>query len=230
MRRLLLAAFALAALTATAPAADPKLSLQPDKAWKPLGDNLWFDPKSKMLIVKAEVALRDGPLEHLLCLKGTKEHESILATKAPPRLIHAGLLLTGAEPGHPVRFEPKFEPPTGSAVSIRLEWVESGKKRSSDARSWIKDLKAKKALETDWVFAGSALFTDPQTKEKFYAADDGDLITVANFGSSILDLPYRSKADDSDRLYVAETPAIPERGTVVFMYFAPKPPAAAPKK
>ena len=55
--------------------------------------------------------LREGPLEHLLCLKGTKEHEAILATDAQPRQIHAGLLLTGAEPGHPVRFLPKFEPP-----------------------------------------------------------------------------------------------------------------------
>ena len=59
--------------------------------------------------------LREGPLEHLLCLKGTKEHEAILATDAQPRQIHAGLLLTGAEPGHPVRFLPKFEPPAGNA-------------------------------------------------------------------------------------------------------------------
>ena len=41
-----------------------------------------------------------------------------------------------------------------------------------------------------------------------YAADDGHLVTVANFASSILDLPYRSSANDADRSYVANTTKI----------------------
>src|SRR5262245_8416505 len=95
-------------------------TLEPSPDWRPLARSLWFDPREKQLVVKARVVLREGPLEHLLCLKGTKEHEAILATDAPPRQIHAGLLLTGAEPGHPVRFVPKFEPPAGTPVAIEL--------------------------------------------------------------------------------------------------------------
>ena len=68
----------------------------PDPAWKALGPSLWFDPVNRHLVLRARVVLREGPLEHLLCLKGTKEHEAILATDAAPRRIHAGLLLTGA--------------------------------------------------------------------------------------------------------------------------------------
>ena len=97
------------------PAAD---AFQPDPAWKPMGRSLWFDPRTKRLVLRARIALREGPLEHLLCLKGTKEHEAILATDAVPRMIHAGLILTGAKQGHPVRFLPKFDPPTGSPIAF----------------------------------------------------------------------------------------------------------------
>jgi hypothetical protein len=203
---------------------------RPDPAWKPLGPSLWFDPKGRRLVLRARVVLREGPLEHLLCLKGTKEHEAILATNAVPRQIHAGLLLTGAEVGHPVRFLPKFEAPAGTAVAIELEWREEGKIRKADAREWVLDERKKSALTTDWVFAGSELFTDPTTKQPYYAADDGDLITVANFSSAILDLPFASAANDADRSYVARTERIPPRGTGVTMFFSPRtrPPTASP--
>ena len=39
-----------------------------------------------------------------------------------PRLIHAGLLATGAKPGHPARFQPEFTPPTGTEIAIELRW------------------------------------------------------------------------------------------------------------
>jgi hypothetical protein len=163
------------------PAAD---SFRPDPTWKPLGKSLWFDPGQKRLVMRARVVLRDGPLEHLICLKGTKEHEAILATDAAPRLIHAGLILTGAEPGHPVRFLPKFEPPTGPAIGLDLHWEDQGKSQSADARQWVFDERKKAALTTDWVFAGSEMFDDPDTKQRIYAADEGDLVTVSNFATS----------------------------------------------
>jgi len=196
-------------------------TLEPSPQWKPLGRSLWFDPGNKQLVVRAKVVLREGPLEHLVCLKGTKEHEAILATDAQPRQIHAGLLLTGAEPGHPVRFEPKFEPPAGTPIAIELLWMTDGKLHRSDARNWVKDEKAKKPLAENWVFAGSDLFTDPVTKKMIYAADEGDLITVANFGSAILDLPLASSASDADRVFSADTAHVPPLGTEVLLRLGP---------
>jgi hypothetical protein len=166
--------------------------------------------------------LREGPLEHLLCLKGTKEHEAILATRAVPRQIHAGLLLTGAEPGHPVRFHPRFEPPAGTPVAIDLEWDEAGKTRKTDARDWVLDERKKTPLTTDWVFAGSVLVENSVTKAPYYAADDGDLFTVANFANAILDLPFASAANDAERSYVARTERIPPVGTGVTLYLHPR--------
>ena len=196
-------------------------AVAPGPDWKPLGKSLWFDPGRKQLVLKARVVLREGPLEHLLCLKGTKEHEAILATEAQPRQIHAGLLLTGAEVGHPVRFLPQFEPPTGSAITIELVWKSDGNIKRSDARSWVKDEKTGKPLTQGWVFAGSELFMDPITKKMIYAADEGDLITVANFGSAILDLPFASSASDTDRVFSAHTPQVPPLGTEVFLMIRP---------
>jgi len=196
-------------------------TLEPSPQWKPLGRNLWFDPANKQLVVRAKVVLREGPLEHLVCLKGTKEHEAILATDAQPRKIHAGLLLTGAEPGHPVRFEPKFEPPAGTPIAIELLWMADGKLHRSDARNWVKDEKARKPLAERWVFAGSELYTDPVTKKTMYAADEGDLITVANFGSAILDLPLASSSSDADRIFSADTAHVPPLGTEVLLRLGP---------
>ncbi len=205
-------------------------TFRPDPAWKQMDPNLWFDPKGRRLVIRARLVLREGALEHLLCLKATKEHEAILATNAAPRSIHAGLLLTGAEAGHPVRFLPKFAPPSGTPIAIDLEWLEDGKTRHADARDWVLDERKKTALTIDWVFAGSELVDDPTTKQKYYLADDGDLITVANFASAILDLPIASNANDAERSFIARTDHLPPKGTVVTMFLTPRPrPPAAPK-
>lgn len=222
-----MAAASLMLITALVLAAGPDApadTFQPDPAWKPLGRSLWFDVAQRRLVIKARVALREGPLEHLLCLKGTKEHEAILATDAVPQQIHAGLLLTGADKGHPVRFLPKFESPAGTAIAIDLRWDDHGKTRTADARQWIKDERKKAPLVTDWVFAGSEFVTDPINKKAIYAADDGDLITVANFASAILDLPFASTANDADRSFAANADQIPPRGTTVVMFLHPRTP------
>ncbi len=204
-------------------------SWKPDPGWKSLGPDLWFDPAARQVILRARVCLREGYLEHLLCLRGTKEHESILATAAPARAIHAALLLTGAETGHPVQFEPKFAPPAGTSIHIELKWNDpQGKPQTANAREWVQDEKTKTALKTDWVFAGSSLFEDPFAKKTVYAAESGDYITVANFMSAILDLPFASSADDLNRSFVAFTERIPPRDTPVTMILRPVAPVAPP--
>jgi hypothetical protein len=220
-----LALLACLAICAEPPRGDAKSAapvLQPDPEWREFGRNLWFDAREKRAILRARVVLREGVLEHLMCAKGTKEHEAILATDAPPRGIHTVLILTGAEPGHPVKFLPKFEPPAGAAIAIELHWRENGEIRKTDARQWVWDEKTKTPLAIDWVFAGSMIYEDPVTKKPAYAADEGDLITVANFGGAILDVPMASSASDSERVFSAHTAKVPPIGTEVFMILAPR--------
>ena len=96
--------------------------------------------------------------------------------------------------------------------------MQNGKVQKQDARKWIKTDK-NAPLERDWVFAGSQFYDDPITKKKRYAADDGDLITVANFSSAILDLPIESSANDADRSFLTNTELIPPLGTEVLSRF-----------
>jgi hypothetical protein len=228
---------ALAAPPADAPRAKSEAkdmadagTILPDPSWKALGPSLWFDPKGRSLIVRARVVFREGPLEHLLCLKGTKEHEAILATDAAPYQIQAGLLATGARKGEPVKFLPEFVAPSGSPIAIELQWRQGGQTRTADARDWIRDERAKAPLKIDWVFAGSELIDVPGSDKPAFAADDGDLITVVNFSSAILDLPFASTASDADRLFVANTDLIPPRGTTVLMTLRPRPAPPAPPR
>lgn len=223
---------ALTALLAP-PANDPRPapgasaeSFQPGPPWKDQGRSLWFDPQGRRVLIRARVVLREGYLEHLLCLVRSKEHESILATDADPRRIHAALLLTGAEPGHPVQFLPGFQPPAGPPIAIQAEWTgPDGQVRRADARRWVKDEKTGRPLAVGWVFAGSTLGEDPDTGRVIYGAQSGDLITVANFMGAILDLPFASSATDAERSFVANTPEIPPLGTPVRLILAPAQPA-----
>jgi hypothetical protein len=228
MTHLFLSVACLAPLVGQTPGdepAEPAPAFTPEPDWKPLGRDLWLDAKSspRRLVLRCRVVFREGPLEHLLCLRGTKEHESVLATEAPPAQIHAGLLLTGVEPGGPVRYKPEYKPPHGPPIALAVRWKEGDQIREADARSWIQDDRTKKPLDIDWVFAGSILYEHPITKKPTYAAEDGDLITVANFAGSILDLPIVSSADDADRSFVAYTKHIPPVGTEVQLVLSPRP-------
>ena len=233
----MLSALWLAALIVGAdPPADAEANADDFRApssWSAMGKDLWYDKANKRLAMRSVVALREGSLEHLLCRRNTKEHEAVLATEASPKLIKAGLLLLGVAEGKPVQFDPKFSAPSGGKVKIEVEWIDNGKTKKALAKEWVKDIQDK-PLTLDWVFAGSSFYTDPITQKQYFGADDGDLITVANFPTAILDLPIASSESDASRGFMANTEKIPPQGTRVTIYLSAlgKPvsaPAASPK-
>lgn len=73
-----------------------------------------------------------------------------------------------------------------------------------------------KPMQADFVFAGSHTYVDPMTKERFFTAEGGDLICVANFPSALVDVAERSTADgEGNLLYEAWTERVPPLGTKV---------------
>jgi hypothetical protein len=98
-----------------------------------------LDRAGGKVLLKSEVCLREGLLEMLLCLKQTKEHESILTLDAKANVIHAGLLALGAESGTPAQFQPEYKPPTGQKIDVYVNWEdEQGKKHRVQAQEWIR--------------------------------------------------------------------------------------------
>jgi hypothetical protein len=191
---------------------------------KKLADNLWIDPENKWVILDGEVCMRKGPpLELFACLKGTKEHESIVAVEVKAYMVHAALLSVGAKPGKAVQFQPKYVAATGPEVEILVLWTDAaGKRQKQRAQEWIRDIKTQKPMKHPWVFAGSGFWVDEMTGERTYLAEGGELICVSNFPSAMLDLPIESSQSNDALTFEALTENIPPEGTKVRLVLMPK--------
>lgn len=181
-------------------------------------EEVWIDREREAVIVGGRVALDDGLLEFFACPAGTKEHESVVAVDSSARLVHAALLAVGFEPGKPVSFDPEYTPASGPRIRVTMRWRDAdGVVREADARGWIRDTRTGKALETDWVFAGSAFWKDPADGRDYYQADGGDLLCVSNFPTATLDLPIESSQSNEALLFEVFKERVPKRGTPVEM-------------
>lgn len=177
---------------------------------------VWVTPDRKQVVLGGEICMREGLLEFFACRTRSKEHESIIALNIKPRLIHAALLVIGAKPGKPARFDPVFVPPSGEEIDIRIRWKdESGNINDVAAQEFIREAKSKKPMQVPWVFTGGLFGTDPEGK-KYYLADiSGEVFGVSNFPGSVLDVPFESLANNDDLYYEPDTGKIPPLGTPV---------------
>lgn len=191
---------------------------------KKLTDNLSIDKKNKWVILDGVIALRKGPpLEMFACIKGTKEHESIVAVPVKAQQVHAALLVVGAKQGTPVQFTPDYKPATGNEIEVRVIWKDAkGNEHQVRAQDWIRDKTTKKPMSHPFVFAGSGFWTDEETGKRYYMAEGGELICVSNFSSAMLDLPVESSQSTEGLLFEAYTERIPPEDTAVKVLLIPK--------
>lgn len=94
------------------------------------------------------------------------------------------------------------------------------------------DRSQSRELESDWVFAGSGFF-EQQDGAKFYMAEAGNLICVANFGDAMIDLAAESSASNEGLLFEPYTERLPPLGTKVDVELIPDlkaKPASAPRQ
>jgi hypothetical protein len=206
-----------------------------------LGPNIFLGQagERRWVEIRAKTCLEQGYLEHLLSRdQASKHHESILSTKFDAFHLHGALLAAGAKAGHTVQFvnadgKPEFKPPTGDKIQITLRYKDKdGKEQAVPAQRWVRNAKTKKELDLDWVFAGSRFFKDQSGGPDVYGANDGRVITTANFITSILDLPIKSaEGDPSGGLeFEANTEHLPPRDTPVTVILEVKKDAPAKPK
>lgn len=193
-----------------------------------LGKHLRVDLDKRQVVINTEVCLRSGALELLLCAWGTKEHESVLHTRAKPSHVHAALLLLGLAPGKPAEWVMlednigRILPPRGAGLDIRLRWTDpNGKVRIVDAVKFLAMGNKKGAAPKEWIFVGSDIFSDG----KYWADDGGEIICVANFASAVIDVPFGNPNKQADQVvsFMADTAAIPAAGTPVDVLLVPRP-------
>jgi hypothetical protein len=177
---------------------------------------VWVDRKNKHVVLQGEVCRAGYPLE-FFATYSNRSYEAVVSVNVTPWIVHTGLLSVGA-----AQFEPKFVPPTGTEVAIEVRWKDpNGKMQSTPAQNWIRNIKTKKALDSNWVFAGSLIVTDETTGKKFYQADSGELICVLSLPTAMLDLPILSYGPLDARLFEAFEENLPPPGTPITILLKP---------
>ena len=155
------------------------------------------DVAARLVEFDAEVpvyayASETGPvyLEVLVCTPQTREHESLLLTRARAADVHAALLMIGLRPGAPGGW--KWEeknlipiPPQGEGVDVRLAPTGPAS-TETPIGAWVENALDHRPLPADpFLFAGSAFVT--RAGREWYAGDaDGTLVGLATFGSETL--------------------------------------------
>lgn len=81
-------------------------------------------------------------------------------------------------------------------------------------------------MTADWVFTGSGFYVEtegPDKGTKYYKAEGGDVICVANFPSAMIDINQESTSSEASLLYEAWTERIPPLETEVTVEISPIP-------
>jgi hypothetical protein len=77
-------------------------------------------------------------------------------------------------------------------------------------------------MEAEFVFAGSGFHEDPDGT-RYYLAESGNIICVANFTDAIIDVAVKSLAANDALLFEPYTDRIPPLGTEVIVELVPRP-------
>ncbi len=201
---------------ATGPASRPAATTAPRRG--PL-KHLKIDRRGRRVIVDATVMLRKGMLEFLLCAEGVKDHETLLVTDARPSSLHAALLALGLAPGRPAQWvtpageKPVFISPAGAALIVTVRWTDKkGATHEVPVTDWMMEVATKKKMhKTRWIFVGSDFINDG----RYWADVEGLHISVTNFASAVIDVPFKSTSADALREFGVNTTAVPPKGTPV---------------
>jgi len=191
---------------------------------------VWVDTKNKQVIVGGKVCLDAGQLEMIICPRNTKEHESIVSVNAESWQVHAALQAVGANPGVPCRWVPEYTSAWGPKIEIQMMWWDKKTKqvKTIDAKQWVLNSDTRKPMTTELVFGGS--YSEPRLEgdQPRYVANDGELICLANFSTSAIDL--RVSEDNIDIFFEANTPLIPPLNTQVYTVITPGPVVGKPEE
>ncbi len=227
MKRIALAiAVVCTSLAAAEPTAGPAgTDTRPAKT-APAGlPHLRIDMKKRTVEMDCRVALNEGALELLVCAPQTKEHEAILVTDAKPSHLHAALLALGLRPGKPAHWAKTVSgrrmlvPPAGAQLEISVRFKGGdGKTTTVAAQEWLsREQEDDEMPPYNWVFIGSVVLGQGQ----YWADREGDIISVANFGSSVIDVPFLSTATNEGLAFSANSDIIPAEGTAVTVVIHP---------
>ena len=203
-----------------------------------IGPNIQVDHRKSEVIIRAQIASRNGFLEQLVCKAGTREHESLLAVEVVPKMIHAALLAAGFTPGSPGSWTEtppdasgksttNFQPPTGSKVQLFVRWEDDGRINERALCEWVRGVPADASSNTPvvfpcdrFVFAGSHIRPNPKSlgPGEHYVADyTGSVVGLVTFGDEVIAFEevIPDRVDVAPAMWESWTDRIPVEGTPI---------------
>lgn len=172
-------------------------------------------------------------LEVIACTYDSKEHESLVVTRAKPSQVHAAMLMIGLEPGAPGSWQVDEQsrvtsvPPRGSPVRVTLVFnPASPDAKEVDPAELVINAKTKaraSSLEgAGFVFGGSRIVE--WQGRSFYDADGtGTLIGLATFGSETIAWRevFSPEAAIVEPVWIADNERVPAANTPVTVRLRP---------
>jgi hypothetical protein len=171
-------------------------------------------------------------LEVSVCTPDSKEHETLVVTKALPSNLHATLLLANFNPGKPGAWKWEGEkiqaiPPTGDQLAITVSYSKDGEKIEAPITDWVIDAVTHKTMtETaaadHWVFAGSRI-VHRQGRDWYSADGEGTMIGLTTFGGETIawSRMYNPDSGVETPHWIAYADKMPPVGTAVVVRIKP---------
>ncbi len=172
-------------------------------------------------------------LEAIACIFDSKEHESLVVTRAKPSHVHAALLMIGLEPGAPGSWKIDEQsramtvPPHGSPVRVSLVFSPASPEAEEiDPADLVINARTKERASSragaGFVFAGSRI-VEWQGHSYYDADGTGTLIGLATFGSETIAWRevFSPEAAIAEPVWIADNERVPAAGTPVTVRLRP---------
>lgn len=203
--------------------------------WVALTPKIRCDRAAGVVEFDAVSVLETGFLEQLVCLVGTREHESLFAFEGKASDVHAALLFAGLEPGAPGHWREVMADgasriegvePKGSPVAITV-LLPDGTERAIDwfVRAAPLSSDPGRPAPRQFVFGGSRLERSRRTGADRYLADSsGSLIGLVTFGDETIGCAevIPDQASAVAPVWEAWTERMPTPGTKIRIRLSPK--------
>jgi hypothetical protein len=179
-------------------------------------------------------ATPDVYLELMVCSPDTREHESLVMTRAKPSHLHAALLAIGLKPGQPGSWKVEAGklvplPPTGDPLAITASYrATDGSEVTCPIADWVitaethQPFVPRDAFAPRWLFAGS-VFVTRRGNEVYDADGAGTVIGLTTFGSEVVawrdTISPEASIDTPD--WIADAKKVPPAGTPVIVRIRP---------
>jgi len=212
------------------------------EAWIEAFPGVRLNKETREVELDGEVAINahnaDTPIvyiEAFVCIPDSKEHESLIVTKAKPSHVHAALLALGYAPGKPGHWTaaPDGRAPapvnaTGDEVRVTLLLdSHTDSVSATPPHEWLKHFSADSRLvppigRPAFVFAGSRLIE--RSGRSIYDADfAGVLVGLHTFGGEVIAWgttlsPWASVEEPE---WIADAARVPKQGTPVRVRIGP---------